>query len=113
MIFSSLVVYQNVSFVSLGLRTASCSVGSRYVVLICLFSVVTSTPPPGGGGGGPGPSGPRPGGPGGGGGGAPVLNPPGGAGGGGGGATMEGRDGVPPDWDEERLELEAVLSWSL
>merc|ERR1719270_2158446 len=100
MIFSSLVVYQNVSFVSLGLRTASCSVGSRYVVLICLFSVVTSTPPPGGGGGGPGPSGPRPGG-------------PGGAGGGGGGATMEGRDGVPPDWDEERLELEAVLSWSL
>merc|ERR1719461_2034344 len=113
MIFSSLVVYQNVSFVSLGLRTASCSVGSRYVVLICLFNVVTSTPPPGGGGGGPGPSGPRPGGPGGGGGGAPVLNPPGGAGGGGGGATMEGRDGVPPDWDEERLELEAVLSWSL
>merc|ERR1719356_1323615 len=132
MIFSSLVVYQNVSFVSLGLRTASCSVGSRYVVLICLFNVVTSTPPPGGGGGGPGPSGPRPGGPGGGGGGAPVLSPPGGAGGGGGGgpiagggggaggaggggggATMEGRDGVPPDWDEERLELEAVLSWSL
>merc|ERR1719270_1029474 len=98
MIFSSLVVYQNVSFVSLGLRTASCSVGSRYVVLICLFSVVTSTPPPGGGGGGPIE---------GGGGGA------GGAGGGGGGATMEGRDGVPPDWDEERLELEAVLSWSL
>merc|ERR1719210_2937915 len=113
MIFSTLVVYQNVSFVSLGLRTASCSVGSRYVVLICLFNVVTSTPPPGGGGGGPGPSGPRPGGPGGGGGGAPVLSPPGGAGGGGGGGTMEGRDGVPPDWDEERLELEAVLSWSL
>merc|ERR1719220_1234089 len=116
MIFSSLVVYQNVSFVSLGLRTASCSVGSRYVVLICLFSVVTSTPPPGGGGGGPGPSGPRPGGAGGGGGGGPIEGGgggAGGAGGGGGGATMEGSDGVPPDWDEERLELEAVLSWSL
>merc|ERR1719411_1090051 len=126
-IFSSLVVYQNVSFVSLGLRTASCRVGSRYVVLICLFSVVVSTPP-GGGGGGPGPSGPRPGGPGGGGG-APGLKPPGGAGGGGpiegggggaggaggggGGATMDGNEGVPPDCDEERLELEAVFSWSL
>merc|ERR1719245_2057589 len=93
MIFSSLVVYQNVSFVSLGLRTASCSVGSRYVVLICLFNVVTSTPPPGGGGGGPGPSGPRPSGPGGGGGGAPVLSPPGGAGGGGGGGPIEGGGG--------------------
>merc|ERR1719278_1934718 len=87
-IFSSLVVYQNVSFVSLGLRTASCRVGSRYVVLICLFSVVVSTPPGGGGGAG-------------------------GAGGGGGGATMDGNEGVPPDCDEERLELEAVFSWSL
>merc|ERR1719209_1734087 len=115
-ILSSLVVYQNVSLVSLGLRTASCRVGSRYVVLWAGFSVcVLPTPPTGGGGGGPEPGGPRPGGPGGGGG-APGLNPPGGAGGGGGGgpiegggggaggaggggggATMDGSEGVPPD----------------
>merc|ERR1719391_1332071 len=104
-ILSSLVVYQNVSLVSLGLRTASCRVGSRYVVLWAGFSVLESIPPAGGGGGGPEPGGPRPGGPGGGGG-APGLKPPGGAGGGGGvggagggggGATMDGSEGVPPD----------------
>merc|ERR1719151_288423 len=130
-ILSSLVVYQNVSLVSLGLRTASCRVGSRYVVLWAGFTVLVSNPPTGGGGGGPEPRGPRPGGAGGGGG-APGLSPPGGAGGGGGGgpiegggggaggaggggggATMDGNEGVPPDCDEERLELEAVFSWSL
>merc|ERR1719264_808661 len=111
-ILSSLVVYQNVSLVSLGLRTASCRVGSRYVVLWAGFTVLVSNPPTGGGGGGPEPRGPRPGGAGGGGG-APGLNPPGGAGGGGGGgpiegggggaggggggATMDGSEGVPPD----------------
>merc|ERR1719237_1982249 len=74
-ILSSLVVYQNVSLVSLGLRTASCRVGSRYVVLWAGFTVLVSNPPIGGGGGGPEPRGPRPGGAGGGGG-APGLNPP-------------------------------------
>merc|ERR550519_2601648 len=115
-ILSSLVVYQNVSLVSLGLRTASCWVGSRYVVLWAGFTVLVSNPPTGGGGGGPEPRGPRPGGAGGGGGGGPIEGGgggAGGAGGGGGGATMDGRDGVPPDCDEERLELEAVFSWSL
>merc|ERR1711974_218783 len=78
-ILSSLVVYQNVSLVSLGLRTASCRVGSRYVVLWAGFSVcVLPTPPTGGGGGG---------------GGAPGLNPPDGAGGGGGGGPIEGGGG--------------------
>merc|ERR1719175_376686 len=99
-ILSSLVVYQNVSLVSLGLRTASCRVGSRYVVLWAGFSVLESIPPAGGGGGGPEPGGPRPGGAGGGGGGGPIEGGgggAGGAGGGGGGATMDGSEGVPPD----------------
>merc|ERR1719222_592258 len=94
-ILSSLVVYQKVSLVSLGLRTASCRVGSRYVVLWAGFRVLVSSPPAGGGGGGPEPRGPRPGGPGGGGGGGPIEGSgggAGGAGGGGGGATMDGSE---------------------